>query len=462
MTNPRQLSVPPSRCAGLSLILLVFILGLASTVFLVHSLNGTTMQIERDKKTAQVLAEAKAALVGYATSVTLTGSARPGDLPCPDLDNDGESEPSSCGNASGTTGQSSRLGRLPWKTLGISDLRDGNGERLWYAVSNNFKKNTRTTCTTITFWGCLNSDSGGTITVRNSAGTVNYDGTNTASGAIAVIFSPGSPLQRQGAGAMQDRSCIMGTNCDTNEKCTTIPASNTPKCNPINYLDLTADEDNKDFQDSSSNGFIAAEGSAVFNDHLVVIGYKDLMPLLEKRVGAEVITCLKDYAANTSDTRGRYPFAAQLNSGSSTVNYSDNDERRFGRIPDTPFDKTKEKLFTWSGDEWTGNCKIVSNSGWWLNWKELVFYAVASSYKPDWHDPTGCGSCLTVNPPSATDDKKAIVIVAGRALAGTSRSGTGKNDVDNYLEADNSSTGDDTYTQNKATATFNDRLFYIQ
>jgi hypothetical protein len=33
-------------------------------------------------------------------------------------------------------GQAERLGRLPWKTLGLPDLRDGDGERLWYAVSS--------------------------------------------------------------------------------------------------------------------------------------------------------------------------------------------------------------------------------------------------------------------------------------------------------------------------------------
>jgi hypothetical protein len=25
-----------------------------------------------------------------------------------------------------------RMGRLPWKTLRLPDLRDGHGERLWY------------------------------------------------------------------------------------------------------------------------------------------------------------------------------------------------------------------------------------------------------------------------------------------------------------------------------------------
>ena len=43
--------------------------------------------------------------------------------------------------------------------MGLDDLRDGDGERLWYAVSNNFKYNFRTACAAPGDPGCLNSDS---------------------------------------------------------------------------------------------------------------------------------------------------------------------------------------------------------------------------------------------------------------------------------------------------------------
>ena len=157
------LIVPPRRQSGVIAILILFIVAVVAISFLVSSLKSSS-QTERDKVTAAALAQAKAALIGYAASVNLFGCTspsdcpRPGEIPCPDTNDDGQAEPS-CGNADGTTGQITRLGRLPWKTLGLPDLRDGYGERLWYAVSNNFKKHSRAFP--------LNSDTLGTISVRD-------------------------------------------------------------------------------------------------------------------------------------------------------------------------------------------------------------------------------------------------------------------------------------------------------
>ena len=143
---------------------------MGAATILVSSFSKATLQIERDKKTAEALAQAKEALIGYAINVQFPNSnscyntfthinncPRPGELPCPDTNNDGSAD--SCSN------QSDRLGRLPWKTLGLPDLRDGSGERLWYAVSNNFKNNPRGNCYTAGSSGCLNSDTMGTISV---------------------------------------------------------------------------------------------------------------------------------------------------------------------------------------------------------------------------------------------------------------------------------------------------------
>ena len=175
--------------------LLMLLLGVGALAVFVSGLNRATSQLERDRITNVALAQAKEALIGYAASVDLSSSgARPGDLPCPDTNNDGVAE-TLCGNASGSTGQSLRLGRLPWKTLNLPDLRDGYGERLWYAVSNNFKKNTRTSCTSSGQPGCLNSDSVGTISLMRHSGVTIFNATGT-SGAVAVVISPGAALTR--------------------------------------------------------------------------------------------------------------------------------------------------------------------------------------------------------------------------------------------------------------------------
>ena len=95
------------RQSGVIAILILFIVAVVAISFLVSSLKSSSSQTERDKITAAALAQAKAALIGYAAGVNLkSGAARPGDLPCPDTNDDGQAE-SSCGNATGTTGQTS-------------------------------------------------------------------------------------------------------------------------------------------------------------------------------------------------------------------------------------------------------------------------------------------------------------------------------------------------------------------
>jgi hypothetical protein len=432
-----------NRQNGMTLIMLVFIVGMAATAYMVHALNSNTVKIERDKKTAAALAEAKAALIGYASGVSLTGSKRPGDMPCPDTDNDGSSNTCS-GNI---------IGRLPWKTLGLGDLRDGNGERLWYAVSTNFKDNPRT--------GTLNSATNGTLTVRASDGSVINDGT-TASGAVAVVLSPGPVLTRQGTVTVQNRGCTVGVDCDSVEKCTAAPVTNTPKCNPQNYLDISGTEDNAVFSNGSTDGFIQGEikdalGNIIVNDRMIIINYFDLMPLLEKRVANESIYCLKDYAQNNSGGLNRYPWAVPV---SNYPSYLDVNNTNFGRIPDTTFDNTRASSANQMSGSWTGNCKIQSSSGWWPNWKELVFYALADSYKPSGAVATACSACLTVSPPSATPDKQVVVLVSGKALGGQVRSSNpDKGTISNYLEAGNAA-GGVVLSQQKATATFNDVVVY--
>lgn len=432
------------RGAALMIMLVIMVMGAAT--FLVSSFNSSVLQVGRDKITADALAQAKEALISYAASVTLTpsGSKRPGDLPCPDTNNDGLAE-SSCGNASGSTGQNMRLGRLPWKTLGLPDLRDSSGERLWYAVSNNFKNNTRT--------ALLNSDTPGTITVFASAGNILYNGdTTVGTGAVAVIIAPGDTLQRTDKTTPQDRS-ITGINA------------------PENYLDIALGEDNANFVDgSSTNGFIQGRikdnsGNVILNDQLLVITQNNIMQAIQKRVASEVKQCLNEYAKDPQN-KGRYPWAAKLDPAN-PVNYTDSSNQLFGRIPDNPFNNTVNDSNDQMNDTWMGNCNINSSSGWWLNWKEVVFYGLSDAYKPV--DPlllpaanvcASVGACLSVNPPSATADKKFAVVVAGRKLTGQVRtSNADKGTLNNYLEAPNNG-GATVFSQGAFSAIFNDTVVF--
>lgn len=465
---------------------MLLLLGLGVTILLYNYSSPAKLSIERDRQTAAALAQAKAALIGYAVSVDLSGAGRPGDLPCPDRDNDGDADAVPiCSGAA--------LGRLPWKTLGLPDLRDGDGEKLWYAVSSNFKNNPRTACAAPGDAGCLNSDTRGTITVRNPGGNVINNGSNpdpyTPSGVIAVIIAPGRVLQRQGAGAPQTRGCTIGVDCDADERCTASPVTLTPKCNPLNYLDiLSGTEDNAVFTDgSSSDGFIGGDvfdagGNLIVNDRLITISYQDLMPLLERRVAREVFNCLNAYASMPQNS-GRYPWAAPISD--LTPPYGDAYDTRFGRIPDT---LSNSRLGVSGGvaggscpasptvcmsASWPGTCSITMGS-WWNNWKEMVFYGVADGYKPA--DPIsgggvpsgGCGGCLTVDPPSSTADKRVIVAVAGKRLAAVSggqprSTASDKSLPFNYLEDNNGDASSpyvtqDIYSDKPATTTYNDQV----
>lgn len=424
------------RQHGAVLMVMLVILVVGASALLLNSLSNTAIHTERDKITANVLAQAKEALIGFSVSVDLSVSGkRPGDLPCPDIDNDGLANSPCSGNA---------LGRLPWKTLGLSDLRDSSGEHLWYAVSSNFKNSPRTSCALSGQLGCLNSDSVGTITIRSPDGTITNDAT-IGSGVVAVIIAPGTVLQRTDQPSAQDRS-ITGIN------------------NPINYLDIAPIEDNANFTDSNINGFVQgsikdSSGRFILNDQLLIITQDNIMQAIQKRVAGEVKQCLNEYANPLSGGFMRYPWAAKLDPAF-PVSYSDTSGQLFGRIPDTAFTMTDTDSASAMFSSWVGNCKIISNSGWWLNWKEIVFFGLADAYKPSSTPSPSCGTCLTVNPPSTSTDKKFIVIVSGKKLLGQNRSSnTDKGTLSNYLESGNAD-GVTPFEQQPNSPTFNDTVIF--
>lgn len=390
--------------------------------WMLYAMDANQIKIEQDKRTAIALAEAKMALLGYAASVSLADAGRPGDLPCPDTDNDGIANTPCAGNA---------IGRLPWKSLGIIDLRDANRERLWYAVSEGFKNSPRI--------GLLNSDSLGSITVRDNAGNLVNDGSLTT-GAVAIVIAPGAPLVRQD-GVVQIRD---------------LPNENTPS----NYLDVVLGEDNQNFDNGGLNGFIHgpvrdANRNIILNDKLLMLSREDLLRVMEKRVASEALRCLEAYAAVPANG-GKYPWPAKLDIAA--LSFQDVSGQLLGRLPDTPFTQTKADNAAMK-DSWQGACEIISNAGWWPNWKEMVFYGLADEFKPT-GDAAGCGTCLTVNPPSANADKRVSILVAGKMMVGKSRASTeDKGVLANYLEAPNN-LGGALFAQQPVSPVFNDVVVY--
>lgn len=390
----------------------LLILGIAAalTTALARNLSGA----HRDRASDRALAAAREALIAYATSRPLAEVAGPGYLPCPDLDDDGWAE-STCGSLSGDIGQEQRLGRLPWKTLGLPDLRDGYGERLWYAVSTKYKG--LLNCAASAACLDMSPDAAlGTISVRDSSGALIHDARLAdpskadAGGAIAVVFAPGPPIERReddrgNSRTPQQRSCAGGT-CNTAHVCTSDPPSRTPKCDPVNYLDRAANEDNARFVDRSdaagralnTDGFIhgpvlAPDGSVRVNDRLAVIAWSDIVPAIMRRVAQEVSLCLRQYAA-IARNEGRLPWAAPACAPRDpALAWSDEAGARIGRIPDTPFRSTAAASGGAMSELWPGTaCGIANADGttaglnakhWWAAWKSHVFVSIPDATHAD-------------------------------------------------------------------------------
>lgn len=414
---------------GMVLLMLLLIFTLIASIYVLKSLDSTGINNERAEKTQKALAQAKIALLAFASNRDFTPSGcgnncpRPGDLPCPDTNNDGLAE-LSCGNAAGTTGQANRLGRLPWRTLGIPDLRDGHGERLWYAVSSRYKNNSR--------FRPLNSDTAATITLRNSTGNIINNG-STTTGLAALVISPGPAFTR----------------ADNIVQVRNVANQNLA----VNYLDVALGEDSQDFVDSNVNGFISgpvrdALGDLIVNDRVLAITRADMNNMMEKRVLAEVRNAL---------TAGAYPdpasFADVTCLGNGLINAPDCSESlgiTRGRIPANP------------GAAWNATSILRgenSNNWFQLNaWREQVYYAVSSACVPLPAPPV---SCLTLNNALTlpVDGKPLVLIASGVALAGQVRvTNANKTQVKNYLEDENLLPLDDVYVRTSPlTALVNDR-----
>ncbi len=138
---------------------------------------------ERARITHDALAQAKAALIGYAATYRDVHPDKSfGYLPCPDTNNDGNAE-ASCG-----TTDVSMIGRLPWKTLGLPPLHDANGECLWYAVSGHAKNAPET--------ASYNWDTLGQFIIRDKDNNL-LAGATPHERPFAIIFSAGAAIGGQ-------------------------------------------------------------------------------------------------------------------------------------------------------------------------------------------------------------------------------------------------------------------------
>jgi len=389
--NPKQ--------RGAVLMIMVAILVVAFAAFLVGSLSLSTLNSARQEKTAAALAQAKDALIGYAVS----DPNRPGELPCPDYNNDGMI--TVAGDYTGSNCKS-LIGRLPWITLGLPDLRDGSGEQLWYALTDEFHANSS---------AVLNSNTKGALLVYDTNGTTQL--TQAEYSAVAVIFAPGSPVGSQTRNTVAQRNSA------------------------ANYLDAANGRNNA----TSGGPFIAGAKSDTFNDQLLFVTTHDLMPLVEQRVASVVKQALNDYYTNSSGTPSNryYPWADNLPEGG-IFDYDANDGQNRGWLPYHSSDA--------GSLEWYGS---GSPPQWFFDnqWYTLIYYSIAPKYTR----PRSSPNTLTVD---STNNVRVLFFMPG------TYNGT-RNTADPILltqfleDGANNDNGNDSYVTPTSTDSDRDRIYWL-
>lgn len=287
---------------------MLVILILGASAMLLNALNSATPQLARARVTADALAQAKEALIGRAVA----DNNHPGSLPCPDT----HAPSNAMEGRADSSCTINTLGRLPWKTLGLPDLRDGSGERLWYTLSPNFADNTSNN---------ISSNSNGTLLVYDNSGTSLL--TPPGSEAVAIIFAPGAVTGNQQRNSDVDKTTAS------------------------NYLDTGPNSRNNS---SAVGPFITAEKNTSFNDHLMIIRTSDLIHLVEMRVAKELSKAFTNYKT----TNGNYPYPAKFSACTSSSCVADASQC-FGKVPFSTMSLFLTSM-TWFKDN---------------NWYDVIYYA---------------------------------------------------------------------------------------
>ncbi len=391
LSAPYRLSRHHCREQGAALLIFALVLVIGVAAYFLPASVFRSREPE-DRITAEALAKAKQALLGYAASYPDThGGARgPGFLPCPDTDDDGYSNPP-C-----NTGGQLTLGRLPWRELEVGDLRDGAGERLWYAVSSNYRETPPV--------ASLQSD-----TAVAPFFTLDNGGPQLA----AVILAPGRPLTGQSRPASLPGDYLEGVNAST----------------------VYADP--KRFRN-----YPAADGNA--NDRAVGIRRDELAARMERRALAEAARLLKGYDAACGYLPWAAPFDPTAPAQRAVAGLAE------GALPTDAAAAGPPSVTV----EWGSACAFgvtPAVTGWLTaeGWQRLLYYAAA----PGWLEggSRACGSCLVLN---GVGGIPALLVSAGRALSGGRPSPLPAR----YFEGENATPGDGRFESRTLSAAFNDQV----
>lgn len=212
------------RQRGIVLLGLMIALLLASGFYLIGQTNRLFSRSSQNSRDAIVLQQARDALLARAVS----DANRPGSLPCPALTSDG--------TAPGLPPCPAFVGWLPWRTLGLPDLRDSSGERIWYVLSPNFQDS-----------GTINISSVSALTLDGKAGIA------------ALVIAPGSVLSGQSR----------------------------PSNNVVDYLDAK-DGNLATSNNDGDNSYFSGNAGDRFNDQVLPLTTSALFTSVSKRILGEI------------------------------------------------------------------------------------------------------------------------------------------------------------------------------
>ncbi len=263
------------RGAALLLLLMAVSVGLALAMTGSWGQPRSRYQSRHASQTGQALAQARLALIARSLSPnsTIYNHGRPGELPCPDLHPPGDEYEGWAGSTSHASCldspdadcnskcdlQERRIGRLPWKTLGLPRLSDGSGETLWYMVAAPFHDSDTDP---------LNAGTSLPVALQAFA----HGGAAAYPPAVALVFAPGSML------GLQSRSDAL------------------QQLSAAGYLERHGSFDNASPLPSALrlNGPLgAADGTLLLNDQLIAVTVADLLPKVFSRVLVEYPATLR-------------------------------------------------------------------------------------------------------------------------------------------------------------------------
>jgi hypothetical protein len=189
--------------------------------------------------------------------------------------------------------------------------------------------------------------------------------------------------------------------------------------------------------------FVQGSPTDTFNDRLIFVTAAQLFPAVERRVAVEAKKALLAYYSANS----YYPFANAYTDGS----YNCTPGTQRGRLP-VNISGTCPPLADWP--------VALPPPGWFLTdgWYPLIYFTLAPACE---YPNILCtpGTLLTVTgTPAPNNNKQALVIVAGRRLAGQTRPST---NVADYLDGVENTNGDDVYLTQSASTTFNDTVVIV-